>query len=45
MAEESRPESACRSDLHEVVTTFPLMEGYWGDDLANKFVGEIFNDK
>ena len=24
------------------VTTFPLMEGYWGDDLANKFVGEIF---
>jgi hypothetical protein len=24
------------------VTTFPLMEGYWGDDLANKFVGEVF---
>ena len=24
------------------VTTFPLMEGFWGDDLANKFVGEIF---
>ena len=26
----------------KLVTTFPLMEGYWGDDLANKFVGEIF---
>lgn len=24
------------------VTTFPLMEGYWGDDLGNEFVGEIF---
>jgi hypothetical protein len=24
------------------VTTFPLMEGYWGDDPANEFVGEIF---
>ncbi|HXD17230.1 MAG TPA: hypothetical protein VN654_09445 [Vicinamibacterales bacterium] len=24
------------------VTTFPLMEGFWGGDLANKFVGEIF---
>src|SRR4051812_43349362 len=24
------------------ISTFPLMEGYWGDDLANKFVGEIF---
>ena len=24
------------------VTTFPLMEGYWGDDLANEFVGEVF---
>ena len=24
------------------VTTSPLMEGYWGGDLANKFVGEIF---
>jgi len=24
------------------VTTSPLMEGYWGDDLANKFVGEVF---
>ena len=24
------------------VTTFPLMEGFWGDNLANKFVGEIF---
>ena len=24
------------------ITTFPLMEGFWGDDLANKFVGEIF---
>ena len=24
------------------VTTFPLMEGFWGDDLANRFVGEIF---
>ena len=24
------------------VTTFPLMDGYWGDDLANKFAGEIF---
>ena len=23
------------------VTTFPLMEGYWGDDLTNKYVGEI----
>jgi len=23
------------------VTTFPLMEGYWGGDLANKFVGEV----
>jgi hypothetical protein len=23
------------------ISTFPLMEGYWGDDLANKFVGEI----
>jgi hypothetical protein len=23
------------------VTTSPLMEGFWGDDLANKFVGEI----
>ncbi len=24
------------------VTTFPLMEGYWGDNPANRFVGEIF---
>ena len=24
------------------VTTFPLMEGFWGGDLANKFVGEVF---
>ena len=24
------------------VTTFPLMEGFWGGDLANKYVGEIF---
>jgi len=24
------------------VTTFPLMKGYWGDDLANEFVGEVF---
>ena len=24
------------------VTTSPLMEGYWGGDLANKFVGEVF---
>ena len=24
------------------VTTFPLMEGFWGDGLANKFVGEVF---
>src|SRR6266508_2413433 len=24
------------------VTTFPLMEGFWGGELANKFVGEIF---
>jgi hypothetical protein len=24
------------------VTTAPLMEGFWGGDLANKFVGEIF---
>jgi hypothetical protein len=24
------------------VTTFPLMEGFWGDDLSNTFVGEIF---
>jgi len=24
------------------VTTFPLMKGYWGGDLANEFVGEIF---
>ena len=24
------------------VTTFPLMEGFWGGDLTNKFVGEIF---
>src|ERR1044071_7041607 len=24
------------------VTTSPLMEGYWGDDLANKLVGEVF---
>ena len=23
------------------VTTSPLMEGYWGGDLANKFVGEV----
>ena len=23
------------------VTTSPLMEGFWGDDPANKFVGEI----
>jgi hypothetical protein len=23
------------------VTTFPLMEGYWGDDLANIYVGEV----
>ena len=24
------------------VTTFPLMEGYWGGEPANNFVGEIF---
>ena len=24
------------------VTAFPLMEGFWNDDLANRFVGEIF---
>ena len=24
------------------VTTFPLMEGSWGDDPANRFLGEIF---
>jgi hypothetical protein len=24
------------------VTTFPLMEGYWGGDPTNTFVGEIF---
>src|SRR5262245_57304513 len=24
------------------VTTFPLMAGYWGDDLVNEFVGEVF---
>jgi hypothetical protein len=23
------------------VTTYPLMEGYWGGDLANKYVGEV----
>ena len=23
------------------VTTFPLMEGFWGGDLANKYVGEV----
>jgi hypothetical protein len=23
------------------VTTSPLMEGFWGGDLANKYVGEI----
>jgi hypothetical protein len=23
------------------ITTFPLMEGFWGDDPANKFVGEV----
>jgi hypothetical protein len=23
------------------VTTFPLMEGFWGGDLANTFVGEV----
>jgi hypothetical protein len=23
------------------VTTFPLMKGYWGDDFANEFVGEV----
>ena len=23
------------------VTTSPLMEGYWGDDFANEFVGEV----
>lgn len=24
------------------VTTYPLMEGFWGGDLSNTFVGEIF---
>jgi hypothetical protein len=24
------------------VTTFPAMEGFWGGDLANKYVGEVF---
>jgi hypothetical protein len=24
------------------ITTFPLMEGYWGGDVANEFVGEVF---
>jgi hypothetical protein len=24
------------------ITTFPLMEGFWGDNFANKFVGEVF---
>jgi hypothetical protein len=24
------------------VTTYPLMEGYWGSDISNTFVGEIF---
>lgn len=24
------------------ITTFPLMEGFWGDDLGNKWVGEVF---
>jgi hypothetical protein len=24
------------------ITTFPLMEGFWGDDLSNKFLGEVF---
>jgi len=24
------------------VTTSPLMEGYWGDNFANTFVGEVF---
>jgi hypothetical protein len=24
------------------ITTYPLMEGFWGDDLGNKFVGEVF---
>jgi len=23
------------------ITTFPLMEGFWGGDLANKYVGEV----
>ena len=23
------------------VTTYPLMEGFWGGDTANKYVGEV----
>ena len=38
-ADDSRPVEVT---FTKWVTTFPLMEGFWGGDLANKFVGEIF---
>jgi len=35
------PNRPLESTFSKWVTTFPLMDGYWGGDLTNRFVGEI----
>jgi hypothetical protein len=37
-----RPNRPIEMTFTKWITTFPLMEGYWGGDLANEFVGEVF---
>jgi hypothetical protein len=40
-AGQGDPNRPVETTFTKWVTTFPLMEGYWGGDLANKYVGEI----
>jgi hypothetical protein len=39
---DDRPNRPIDMTFTKWITTFPLMEGYWGGDLANEFVGEVF---
>jgi hypothetical protein len=40
-AGDDDPNRPVQTTFTKWVTTFPLMEGFWAGDLANKFVGEV----
>ena len=40
-AGQTDPDRPVQTTFTKWVTTFPLMEGFWGGDVANQYVGEV----